>query len=198
MDYIANNPQLWDRQLESGAEMPRDDAFDDWLSGYLAEVLPAQQTEQEAPAQMPLLPDVPKKRFPWEEGAAPTPGHDIGSSTSGDTPHEQGHAQTQPSHEEDLEDSKSTSRAARIADKNRCCPRGHYSQTNLVTAASGICNPVMCERLMLHILCLKAHRCAQASTEAISREGKAEEGNPGDPGVALQQDAWQLEERKVV
>lgn len=128
MDYIASNPQLWNRQLDSGAELPRDDGFDDWLNGYLAEVLPAQQSEQQGPAQMPLLPDVPPKRFPWEEGAAPIPGHDRGSSTSGEVPHEQGHVQAQPGHEEDLEDSKATNRAARVADKNRCCTSGSKAQ----------------------------------------------------------------------
>ena len=44
----------------------------------------------------------------------------------------------------------------------------------------------MCKRSILRIICLTALRCAQASTEAIPRERKAEEGNLGDPGVALQ------------
>ena len=122
MDYIASSPQVWGSQIDSGAELPRDDAFDDWLNGYLAEVLPAQQPEQRAAAaQMPLLPNA-SPRFPWEESAGCAPGHDIGSSASGDIPHEQGHVQAEPSHEDELEDSKAPNRAARIADKNRCCP----------------------------------------------------------------------------
>lgn len=122
MDYVASNPELWNRQLDSGAELPRDDAFENWLNGYLAEVLPAQQSEQEALAQMPLLPDVPPQRFPWEEVAAPVPGHDIGSSTSGETPHEQAHGQAHPGNEQVPQESKTTNKAARVADKNRFCP----------------------------------------------------------------------------
>ena len=122
MDFIASSPHLWSSQIDSGAELPRDDAFDDWLNGYLAEVLPAQQSEQNTSTQMPLLPGASPKKFPWEESAGCAPGHDIGSSASGDVPHEQGHVQAEPTHEDELEDSKAPNRAARIADKNRCRP----------------------------------------------------------------------------
>lgn len=119
MDYLASNPELWNRQQDSGAQPAMDSAFDDWLNGYLAEVLPA-QPEQGVPAQMPLLPDVPPERFPWEDqGAGPVPGHDIGSSTSGGASREQALQQAGPSQEIE-EEGKANNRAARIADKNRC------------------------------------------------------------------------------
>ena len=119
MDYMASNPELWNRQIDSGAELPRDDAFESWLNGYLAEVLPAQHSEQEALAQMPLLPDVPPQRFPWEKSADPAPGHDIGSSNSGETPYEQAPGQARPSDEHEPHESKADNKASRVADKNR-------------------------------------------------------------------------------
>ena len=119
MDYLASNPELWNRQLDSGAQLPKDDAFDDWLNGYLAEVLPS-QSQPEFPAQMPLMPDVPGSAFPWQAHAViPAPGHDIGSSTSGETTREQALLQAQPNPEQDPDDSIASNRAARIADKNR-------------------------------------------------------------------------------
>ena len=119
MDYLASNPELWNRQLDSGAQLPKDDAFDDWLNGYLAEVLPS-QPQPGIPAQMPLVPDVPGPAFPWQAHAVvPAPGHDIGSSTSGETTREQALLQAQPNPEQDPDDSIASNRAARIADKNR-------------------------------------------------------------------------------
>jgi hypothetical protein len=119
MDYLASNPELWNRQLDSGAQLPKDDAFDDWLNGYLAEVLPS-QPQLGLPAQMPLVPDVPGPTVTWQAQAVPTPpGHDIGSSTSGENTREQALLQAQPNSEQDPDDSKTSNRAARIADKNR-------------------------------------------------------------------------------
>ena len=119
MDYLASNPELWNRQLDSGAQLPKDDAFDDWLNGYLAEVLPS-QSQLRLPAQMPLVPEVPGPTFPWQaQAVAPPPGHDIGSSTSGETTREQALLQAQTNPEQDPDDSKTSNRAARIADKNR-------------------------------------------------------------------------------
>lgn len=119
MEYLASNPDLWSRQLDTGAEPANDSAFDDWLNGYLAEVLPAQQ-QREPPAQMPLLPELPPHSFPWQPPAStPAPGHDVGSSTSGET-----HAHEQamlPAAEQETDDGRGNNRAARIADKNRCC-----------------------------------------------------------------------------
>ncbi len=119
MDYLASNPELWNRQLDLGAQLPKDDAFDDWLNGYLAEVLPS-QSQPESPAQVPLMPDVPGHVFPWQaQDASPATANDIGSSTSGDTTREQALLQTQPNPEQDLDEGKTSNRAARIADKNR-------------------------------------------------------------------------------
>ena len=54
MEYLASNPDLWSRQLDTGAEPANDSAFDDWLNGYLAEVLPAQQQREPPRTDAPI------------------------------------------------------------------------------------------------------------------------------------------------
>ncbi len=186
MDYLASNAELRNRQLDSGAQLPKDDAFDDWLTGYLAEVLPAEQQQPQMPAQMPLVPVMPQQRFPWEDtAAAPDPGHDIGSSASGEAHNDQAQLHVQGSDQHDPEDSRATNRAARIADKNRCALTWAL-QYNKPTSCS-IMYP-SCRAVLCNSACQNSHVGSfyvQASAEALQRKGKAKKGNLRDTGMCF-------------